>query len=153
MDELDIVPARRDDWLEVQNYIQALNDAISQLQTLPLSSRLIRDTHHILMQSVRGRHKQPGEFRTSQKLDRHGSENTIFVPPNHESPSELMSDLEKFMHNEEIHVPHLVKIGIIHYQFETIHPFLDGNGAVLIVLSTWSASVACQTGPVSVFFL
>lgn len=127
-DKNDISIEHKDDWHEVQNYINAINSAIEKLQTIPLSNRLLRDTHKTLMQSVRGKDKMPGEFRNSQNWIGVSLKNADFVPPHHDEVLELMSDLEGFLHNEKIQVPHLLKIGIAHYQFETIHPFLDGNG-------------------------
>jgi len=127
----DVPLEKRNDWDEVQNYIAAMDHAISSLDALPISSRLIRNSHRVLMQGVRGKHKQPGEFRTSQNWIGGASiEDALFVPPVHTSVPELMSDLEKFVHHEDIYLPELLRIALIHYQFETIHPFLDGNGRV-----------------------
>ena len=131
LDREDVPSEKRDDWEEVQNYIEAMNRAMEALDDLPFSSRLIKETHRVLMQGVRGEHRQPGQFRTSQNWIGGASINDArFVPPVHTRISDLMSDLEKFVHNDQIYVPELVKIAIVHYQFETIHPFLDGNGRV-----------------------
>lgn len=125
----DVPLDKRDDWSEVQNYIEAMNQAVQLLNDLPFSSRLIRETHKILLHGVRGEHKQPGEFRKSQNWIGGSSINdAIFVPPIASSIQDLIEDIEKFVHNEEIFFPELLKIALIHYQFETIHPFLDGNG-------------------------
>jgi Fic family protein len=137
LDEDEIAPERKNDWLEVNNYIKALNQAITELETLPISSRLMKKTHQILLSSVRGENKQPGEFRSSQNwIGGNTLFDAVFIPPNQDFVNDLMGDLEKFLHNEEINVPALIKIGIAHYQFETIHPFLDGNGRIGRLLIT-----------------
>jgi Fic family protein len=131
LDKEDIPLDKRDDWEEVQNYIKAMESAMIALEKLPFSSRLIRETHKVLLQGVRGEKKQPGEFRKSQNWIGGATINdALFIPPVHTSVPELMGDIEKFIHNEAIYFPELLKIALVHYQFETVHPFLDGNGRV-----------------------
>lgn len=129
LDRESIDPEKRDDWEDVQNYIKAVDFALAELKKIPLSNRLIRETHKVLMTGVRGRNKTPGEFRKVQNwIGGRSAAEARFVPPSPEEVLDLMSDLEAFLHNEEVHVPHLIRIALAHYQFETIHPFLDGNG-------------------------
>lgn len=131
LDKEDVAQEKRNDWEEVRNYIDALNSAILALNKLPFSSRLIKQTHKILLRGVRGEHKLPGEFRSSQNwIGGATISDAIFIPPTHTTLNGYMSDLEKFAHNADKYFPELLKIALIHYQFETIHPFLDGNGRV-----------------------
>ncbi len=131
LNQENVKSEKKNDWEEVHNYINAMNGAIKMLSDLPFSSRLIRETHKTLLQGVRGEHKNPGQFRKSQNwMGGATISDAVFIPPLHSSIGDLMSDLEKFVHNQEDYFPDLLKIALIHYQFETIHPFLDGNGRV-----------------------
>jgi len=137
MPEEAIAPEQRNDWREVTNYTKAMNHSIAELDNLPLSSRLIRNAHEVLMQGARGENKQPGEFRKSQNwIGGATLQNAVYIPPNHLLIGELLSDLENFMHNETIGTPFLIRAAIAHYQFESIHPFLDGNGRIGRLLIT-----------------
>jgi len=122
---------KRDDWEEVQNYIKSINYAVEELRTLPLATRLICQTHEILLSGVRGFTRAPGKIRKVQNWIGGGGDikTAAFVPPSPETVHDLLSDLEKYWH-ENTTAPTLIKVAIAHYQFETIHPFLDGNGRI-----------------------
>ena len=137
LSKAEIYSEKRSDWEEVQNYISAMNQAVQLLHRLPFSSRLIKQTHKTLLQGVRGEHKMPGEYRQSQNWIGGASINdAVFVPPISVTIEDLMSDIEKFANDELNPLPDLLKVALIHYQFETIHPFLDGNGRVGRLLIT-----------------
>lgn len=129
----DIVPEKRDDQQEVHNYIKALNYGIKRISDddFPLCNRLICEIHKLLLSGVRGKYKTPGEMRKSQNwIGGSKPSDAVYVPPNIVDLPDLMSDLEKFINVDNWNVPNLIKIAILHYQFETIHPFLDGNGRI-----------------------
>jgi len=131
LDKENVPLNKRDDWEDVQNYIAAMNKAQKNLNKIPFSSRLIKEAHKTLLNGVRGKHKLPGEFRTSQNWIGGATINdATFIPPAQGSISDYMNDIEKFVHNEKDPFPEILKIALVHYQFETIHPFLDGNGRV-----------------------
>lgn len=124
---------------DVVNYVKATSYAVKRLETLPLCNRLIRETHAVLMQGVRGQEKNPGEFRRSQNwIGGQGStlKNARYIPPSPDDMEEAMSALEKYINEEESELDVLVQAALIHYQFETIHPFLDGNGRIGRLLIT-----------------
>jgi Fic family protein len=143
LDEAPGVPL--DDVVEVSNYVAALDHGIARLREgFPLSNRLIREIHGVLLARGRGSHKAPGEFRRSQNWiggTRPG--NAVFVPPPHTAVPDCMAELERFLHAEDDGLPVLVRAALAHVQFETIHPFLDGNGRVGRLLITF---LLCQAG-------
>lgn len=143
LDEAPGVPI--DDVREVSNYVAALNHGLQRLQEdFPLSNRLIREIHVVLLSHGRGSTKTPGEFRRSQNWiggTRPG--NAVFVPPPHTAVPDCMAELERFLHSEDDGLPVLLRAGIAHVQFETIHPFLDGNGRVGRLLITL---LLCRAG-------
>ncbi len=131
LQEEDIAPEKKADWIEVQNYIEAMNTGIARLNKLPISMRLLQEAHKILMAGARGGDKRPGEIRTAQNwIGGTSIQTSSFIPPHPDDLSEALRDLEFFWHNKGLNMPHLIKLAISHYQFEAIHPFNDGNGRI-----------------------
>jgi len=132
-------PNRPDDTEEIINYVNALNYGLERLGTLPLSLRLIREIHERLMRGVRGQHATPGEFRRSQNWigpQGAGLKDASFVPPPPHELDRLMGAFETYLHRDD-QTPLLIKIGLLHAHFETLHPFLDGNGRMGRLLITF----------------
>jgi len=139
-------PGRPNDVAEVVNYVDAMNYGLERLKELPLSLRLIREIHEKLLTGVRGSERSPGEFRRSQNWigspGANGLAKAMFVPPPPHEMNETLDNLEKFFHDDQP-MPLLIKVGLIHAQFETVHPFLDGNGRIGRLLITF---LLCEKG-------
>ena len=147
--ELEQAPgAPLDDVIEVSNYVAAIEHGLKRLREgFPLSNRLIREVHGILLSKGRGRDKEPGEFRRSQNWIRGIRPGTLYVPPPPERVPEAMGELEKFLHELPEKAPVLIKVALAHVQFESVHPFLDGNGRIgrlLITLLLCHEGVLCH---------
>lgn len=149
-EESEVAVEKRDDWGEVNAYIRAMNTAIERLNTLPVCNRLITQTHKILLSQTRGKNKAPGEFRISQNwIGGSHPNNAHFVPPSPECVADLMGDLEKFIQHKSHQLPELISAALIHYQFETIHPFLDGNGRLgRMLISLYLLERGILTAPI-----
>jgi Fic family protein len=137
LEEEEISPDKRNNWHEIRNYVLAMNFAVSKLEEFPVSMRLLNDTHKILLSGVRGQQKQPGEIRSMQNwLGSNNITDARYIPPAPLYLPELLSDMESFWHNKKISLPAVIKTAITHYQFETIHPYNDGNGRIGRLLIT-----------------
>ena len=133
----DQTKEKREDIGDIINYVGAMNYGLERLKEFPLSLRLLREIHQVLLSSGRGSKRSPGEFRTSQNwIGGNSLMDAKFIPPHHDFLNILMGDLENFLNNPDLSLPTLMKIAIAHYQFETIHPFLDGNGRIGRLLIT-----------------
>jgi Fic family protein len=147
----DIVSKKSFDICEVVNYVNAMEYGLNRLKEFPLCLRLIREIHEKLLEKGRGSNRNPGEFRTSQNwIGPAGCTlvNATFIPPTVNDMQEALSDLEKFICEEEDDIPSLIKIALIHAQFETIHPFLDGNGRVgRLLITFWLCTKKILTEP------
>lgn len=127
--EEEVKEERRDDWVEVQNYIKALKFAKERMADLPIATRLVKETHKVLMEGARGGNRAPGEIRRLQNWVGGSSlKDAKFVPPPHTELDKYLSDLDNFLNDRALKIPILIKAALMHYQFETLHPFLDGNG-------------------------
>lgn len=135
---------------EVRNYVRAFNQGLRRLDELPLCVRMITEIHAVLMEGVRGEDRRPGQIRETQNWIGSGDDRpqtAVFVPPPHTTLADALSDWEQFAHDDQVELPALVRCALLHYQFETIHPFLDGNGRVgrlLIVFYLVSQSLLPQ---------
>ncbi|MCK9281581.1 MAG: Fic family protein [Melioribacteraceae bacterium] len=137
LSESEIAPDKKEDWLEVKNYIEAINICLEEMNEIPLSTRILNLAHQIIFSGARGEKKSPGEFRKSQNWVGGATINeAIYIPPVHDEISNLIGDLENFLHNDYLEIPDLIKIAIAHYQFITIHPYVDGNGRIGRLLIT-----------------
>ncbi len=133
-----------DDVTEVFCYVEAMNYGLERIKEIPLSLRLIREIHQKLMNNTRGGQKQPGEFRTTQNwIGGPSPRKAIFVPPPPQNLLDLLDDFEKFLHDKTVQYPALIKAALVHVQFETLHPFLDGNGRLGRLLITF---ILCHEG-------
>jgi Fic family protein len=149
LDEAEITEVKKEDWREVQNYIKAMNICLDEMNEIPLSTRILNLAHQIIFSGARGEKKSPGEFRKSQNWVGGATINeAIYIPPVRGEISSLMGDLENFLHNDYLEIPELIKAAIAHYQFITIHPYVDGNGRIgRLLITLYLASCGLLSKP------